>query len=36
MCRNPVFPETFIKEAVFSPSYIFGTFIKDQDLEGSL
>jgi hypothetical protein len=29
-CRYPIFPETFVKEAVFSLLYIFGVFIKDQ------
>jgi hypothetical protein len=25
-----VFPETFVEEAVFSSSYVFGTFVKNQ------
>jgi hypothetical protein len=28
--RCPVFPPTFIEEAVFSPSYVLGAFVKDQ------
>jgi hypothetical protein len=27
--RYPVFPETFVEEAVFPPSYVFDTFIKN-------
>jgi hypothetical protein len=26
--RYPVFPETFVEDAVFSPSYVFGAFVK--------
>jgi hypothetical protein len=26
--RYPVFPGTFVENAVFSPSYVFGTFVK--------
>jgi hypothetical protein len=29
-CRYPVFSATFVEEAVFSPSYIFGTFVKNE------
>jgi hypothetical protein len=29
-CRYPVFPATFFEEAVFSPSYVLGTFVKNQ------
>jgi hypothetical protein len=25
---KPLFPETFVEEAVFSPLYVFGTFVK--------
>jgi hypothetical protein len=28
--RYPVFSATFVEEVVFSPLYIFGTFVKDQ------
>jgi hypothetical protein len=28
--RYPVFPATFAEEAVFSPSYVFGTFLKNK------
>jgi hypothetical protein len=29
-CRQyPVFPATFVEEAAFSPSYIFGSFVKN-------
>jgi hypothetical protein len=29
-CRQiPLFSATFVEEAVFSPSYIFGTFVED-------
>jgi hypothetical protein len=27
----PFFPATFVKEAVFSPSYVFGAFVKNQE-----
>jgi hypothetical protein len=27
--NNPVFPATFVEEAIFSPSYVFGTFVKN-------
>jgi hypothetical protein len=26
----PLFPATFVEEAAFSPSYIFGTFVKNE------
>jgi hypothetical protein len=29
-CKYPVFPVAFVKEAVFSPSYVFGAFVKNQ------
>jgi hypothetical protein len=29
-CRQPLFPATFVEETVFSPSYIFGTFVKNK------
>jgi hypothetical protein len=29
-CSYPVFPATFVDEAVFSPSYILGAFVKNQ------
>jgi hypothetical protein len=27
-CRRIIFPETFVEEAVFSPSCVFGDFVK--------
>jgi hypothetical protein len=27
-CRQILFPATFVEEAVFSPLYVFGTFVK--------
>jgi hypothetical protein len=30
VCKYPVFPATFVEEAVFSPLYVFGTFVKNQ------
>jgi hypothetical protein len=27
--RYPVFPAAFVEEAVFSPSYVFSTFLKN-------
>jgi hypothetical protein len=27
--RYPVFPEMFVEEAVFSPSYVFVAFVKN-------
>jgi hypothetical protein len=27
---NPIFPATFVEEAVFSPCTFFGTFIKNE------
>jgi hypothetical protein len=29
-CRKALFPATFIEKAVFSPSYIFGDFVKNK------
>jgi hypothetical protein len=29
-CENPVFPATFVEEAVFSPSCVLGSFVEDQ------
>jgi hypothetical protein len=29
-CRQPLFPATFVEEAVYSLSYVFGTFIKNE------
>jgi hypothetical protein len=30
-CRQiPTFPSTIFEEAVFSPSYVFGTFVKNK------
>jgi hypothetical protein len=29
-----LFPATFVEEAVFSPSYIFGTFVKKKKKKG--
>jgi hypothetical protein len=28
ICRYPVFPAPFVKEAVFSPMYVLGSFVK--------
>jgi hypothetical protein len=28
--RKPLFPVTFVEEAVFSPWYVFGTFVKNK------
>jgi hypothetical protein len=30
LCSYPIFPGIFVEEAVFSPLYVFGTFVKDQ------
>jgi hypothetical protein len=29
-CRYPVFLITFVEKVVFSPSYVFGAFVKNQ------
>jgi hypothetical protein len=29
-CRYPGFPVTFVDKAIFSPSYVFGTIVKNQ------
>jgi hypothetical protein len=29
-CRIATFPAPFVEEAVFSPSYVFGAFVKDK------
>jgi hypothetical protein len=28
--RYPLFPATFVEEAVYSPSYVFGAFVKNK------